>query len=121
MITTVSESVFAYSAVAHPDKVEIQAEYLFRDPDGRCNYRVHVRDAEGHHYLTDDLRSGVGAPIDARRAWATAVSFLSAAREAQGYGDDAENADLFPRWVIDLLGGALDAFDIHAMEIELGD
>ena len=109
----------SYSVVIDPHGIEVQVEFsgVQWDQLGPRNaYCLHIRTRD-RHYMVSDLRSGVGDAVNAEAMWATAVSFLSACAEAQEYGDDAENADLFPRWVVELVSDHLDELVMHADEI----
>ncbi|WP_157574976.1 hypothetical protein [Jiangella muralis] len=69
----------------------------------RYGYLVESTDS-GATYEGDDLRSGVGAPVDAKAAVRMLASFLSAAGESYRHvlehpESEPENLDLFPLWV----------------------
>lgn len=70
-------------------------------PEGghRQRYGYTITDVEGmREYVGDDIRSGVSAELDVDDAFASLLSFLSAAVESY---PDGENAELFPSWVIE--------------------
>lgn len=86
-------------------------------------YLVEFTDSGAVHE-GDDLRSGVGAPVDAEAAVRTLASFLSAAGESYRYvlehpDSEPENLDLFPLWVAEaafLNADELATFDLDDEE-----
>jgi hypothetical protein len=66
---------------------------LPRDRTGRVPYRWLIEDGNGNELESgEDLRSGVGDPVDYPRIMATLLSFLSAAGESY---PDGENVGSF--------------------------
>jgi hypothetical protein len=75
-----------------------------RDNDGRMVWRYVIEDSGG--YVLDDaeIRSGVGDPINARKAMATLINFLGAAADSYRHtmtGGHSDNADMFPPQVME--------------------
>lgn len=67
-----------------------------RDSSWRRRYRYSITTAEWQ-YVGNDLRSGVGAPMDEAGMMRTLCSFLAACAESRAYpGGPGENAGLFP-------------------------
>lgn len=81
------------AAYAVPDSGTFHVHAFERDAEDRVHYRYVIEDANGNELESgDDLRSGVGAPVDYPATMATLLSFLMAAAESY---PDGESANLF--------------------------
>lgn len=107
--------------------LHLSVRYIGDSPDEgggvRRSYRYLIDDTDSPDgpVIGTDLYSGVGAPVDARAALATLVSFVSAAGEAYGHtmrGGQSENQHLFRRGAAEAAYLNSDELQVLAMDLE---
>lgn len=107
--------------------LHLSVRYISDSPDEgggirRCyRYQIDDTDSPDGPVIGTDLYSGVGAPVDARAALATLVSFVSAAGDAYGHtmhGGQSENQHLFRRGVAEAAYLNSDELQVLAMDLE---
>lgn len=104
------------AAVKLPDGSTIHVSYLGSTYEGRQHYGWAIDDANGKHLgAGEDLKSGYGAPADYREAMSSLLSFLGAAAESL---EEGENANLFPRAIVDWARQNNDEIVMMAFDLE---